>query len=141
MKQVEQRPGGGRARPAAESGEVQGEDVDFDLDGPLNSGPRSNITFLPAILDLYAGQHRAWHSPFALLCGTDTPTIGTLHAFLCAVSLPESGCELHEGRNYLCVPLCPQGLVPSRGFISMCQMSELLLSVMKAGLLQPTGCP
>ena len=81
MKQVEQRPGGGRARPAAESGEVQGEDVDFDLDGPLNSGPRSNITFLPALLDLYAGQHRAWHSPFALLCGTDTPPSGHFMRF------------------------------------------------------------
>lgn len=36
---------------------MQGEDVDFYLDGPLNSGPRSNITFLLALLDLYAEQH------------------------------------------------------------------------------------
>lgn len=42
---------------------------------------------------------------------------------------------------YLCVLLCPQGLVPSRGFISMSQMSEVLLSVMKTGCLPPCRLP
>lgn len=60
------------AWPAAESGEVWGRHVDFYWDGPLNSGPRSNVAFLPVLCDLYAEQHPGPVLPPSL-CGLYYP--------------------------------------------------------------------
>ena len=81
---------------------------------------------------------QAQRSPFPLLCGLYYPHHrDTLHTCLHCQPPWQRVWVPWRQKLYLCVLLCPQGLVPSRGFIGMCQMSEVLLSVMKAGCLPP----
>lgn len=83
--------------------------MDFYWDGPLNSGPRSNIAFLPVLRDLYAEQHPgpALSLSPALWSLLPPPSGHLTHLFALPASLTEGMSSMKAETVPVCSALSP----------------------------------